>query len=167
LRHGPVDVIGAPDGLAQALMQMAGHPYIGDLSAADPDAPPALMSDWQAWGRILTLLQRTTGVDFSAYKPSTIQRRIARRMALRNLEQPHLYAQDLETKPEEVEALYHDLLIKVTAFFREPESFDALAREVLPHMLAERRHSQPLRIWVPGCATGKKHTPWPCASPSV
>jgi two-component system, chemotaxis family, CheB/CheR fusion protein len=153
--HGPVDVIRAPEGLAQELIQVARHPYVTAPAAAREEPRPPL-PDREAWGRILKVLQRGTGINFTAYKPSTITRRIARRMALHNLEQPGAYAQHLETHRDEVEALYHDLLIKVTQFFREPDSFEALKREVLPRLLRERPVQQPLRIWVPGCATGEE-----------
>jgi two-component system, chemotaxis family, CheB/CheR fusion protein len=114
------------------------------------------LSDQEAWNRILRLLQRTSGINFTAYKLGTIQRRIARRMALLNLEQLGTYARYLESRRDEIETLYHDLLIKVTTFFRHPESFEALQRDVLPRLMSERPVTRPLRIWVPGCATGEE-----------
>jgi two-component system CheB/CheR fusion protein len=94
-------------------------------------------------------------VDFTAYKPDTIRRRTARRMALRNVEALAEYAAYLERHPDELDTLYHDLLIKVTTFFRDPASFEALTREALPGLLEGRPEAEPLRLWVPGCATGE------------
>jgi two-component system, chemotaxis family, CheB/CheR fusion protein len=156
LMHGAVDMIAAPDGLAQTLMQLAQHSYVTAPPTAEPEATLSLTGDREAWGRILTLLGRATGVDFTAYKPGTIQRRVARRMVLHNLDHPAAYAQYVESHRDELEALYHDLLIKVTTFFRDPESFEALRRDVLPHILREHPVTRPLRLWVPGCATGEE-----------
>jgi two-component system, chemotaxis family, CheB/CheR fusion protein len=156
LMHGAVDVVAAPEGLARALLRMVRHPYVAAATPAGPEDAPAPGDEREAWGRILTLLRRATGVDFTAYKPGTIQRRMARRMALRNVEALADYATYLERHRDELEALYHELLIKVTTFFREPASFEALKREALPRLLERRPETQPLRLWVPGCATGEE-----------
>jgi two-component system CheB/CheR fusion protein len=97
MMHGSIDVIAAPDGLAQELMQIARHPYVADAPAAVQEVAPAILSDQEAWNRILRLLQRTSGINFTVYKLGTIQRRIARRMALLNLEQLGTYARYLES----------------------------------------------------------------------
>jgi two-component system CheB/CheR fusion protein len=156
LMHGAVDVIAAPEGLAEALLKMAQHPYTATAPTADAEEVSVAGDEREAWGRIITLLRRSTGVDFTAYKPGTIQRRITRRMALRNMEDLADYAAYIERQRDELEALYHDLLIKVTTFFRDPASFEALKMEALPRLLEGRRETQPLRLWVPGCATGEE-----------
>jgi two-component system, chemotaxis family, CheB/CheR fusion protein len=156
MMHGSIDVIGDPHHLAQELVQIARHPYVTHTPVANQEVSPLLLSDQEAWSWILRLLHRTTGINFTAYKRSTIQRRIARRMALHNLQQLSTYAQYLDSHRDEVAALYHDLFIKVTTFFRDPESFETLKRDVLPGLIVERPVTQPLRIWVPGCATGEE-----------
>ena len=156
LMHGPVDAIASPDGLAQTLLQLVQQPYVTAAPTAEPEDTPIPGDAREAWGQILTQLQRATGVDFTAYKPGTIQRRVGRRVALCHVEAPAAYAQYLQHHRDELEALYYDLLIKVTTFFREPASFEALTRDVLPRLLAGRPETRPLRLWVPGCATGEE-----------
>jgi two-component system CheB/CheR fusion protein len=95
-------------------------------------------------------------VDFSDYKRATIQRRMQRRMSLHKLESAARYLQLLERDREEVLGLYRDILIHVTHFFREPESFVALKEVVFPRIVADRGPDQPLRVWVPGCSTGEE-----------
>ena len=102
------------------------------------------------------LIHNKRGVDFSHYKETTIHRRILRRMALNHLKSVEAYVQMLRDKDAEVDALYHDLLITVTNFFRDPAMFTALTNKVLPALLKDRRPTDPLRIWIPGCATGEE-----------
>ena len=99
---------------------------------------------------------RPSGADFSQYRDTTIKRRTARRMLLRGFRSPAEYAKYLERDPLEAEALYRDVLINVTSFFREPEAFEELKREVFPEILRTKKDSQPIRIWVPGCSTGQE-----------
>ncbi|HUQ68402.1 MAG TPA: chemotaxis protein CheB, partial [Planctomycetaceae bacterium] len=106
--------------------------------------------------RIFVLLRSATGVDFCLYKTPTLQRRIQRRMALHTMLTAGQYIQFLEENPAEIQQLYQDLLIHVTGFFREPESFDVLAREVLPEILNARQGDAPLRVWIPACSTGEE-----------
>src|SRR5436853_393173 len=126
-------------------------PRTGDNAATDNASHPALAA-------IFRLLRDTNSdVDFSLYKLPTIGRRVSRRMALARVESLEDYARHLQSHPAEVEALKTDLLINVTAFFRDPEVFDVLAKTVLPSLLKERRApDDPLRIWIPGCATGEE-----------
>jgi two-component system CheB/CheR fusion protein len=106
--------------------------------------------------QIFQLLRAATGVELIHYKPGTISRRTLRRMALRRLDSFGAYAAYLRDHSEELDALYHDLLIKVTGFFRDPDAFEALRRDVWPRLLQARPPDTPLRIWVPGCATGEE-----------
>ncbi|MCC6555466.1 MAG: PAS domain S-box protein [Polyangiaceae bacterium] len=105
--------------------------------------------------RLCAILQRATGHDFSGYKPTTVLRRARRRAASLRLGSLAEYVARLEEAPAEADHLFRDLLIGVTQFFRDPEAFDALAREVVPR-LAERAGGDPIRVWVPGCATGEE-----------
>ena len=105
--------------------------------------------------KILLLLRNHSGVDFSLYKPSTIQRRIARRIALTRQETLAGYAGFLRGNAQELDSLFSDVLISVTSFFRNPETFEALQRHVLPKLLAQRS-DDPIRCWVLGCSTGQE-----------
>ncbi len=119
-------------------------------SPADPGQPEQ-GADVAA---ILRVLRTATGADFTQYKPASIRRRIARRMLLQKIDDLGTYARHLRQTPHEAQALYDDLLIQVTGFFRDPEGFEALKRSVFPSLVKERAADEPIRIWVPGCATG-------------
>ena len=106
--------------------------------------------------RIFGILRTATGVDFSHYKQPTIRRRLQRRMVLLKLADLEAYLRYLESTPGEVRSLYDDLLIQVTRFFRDPETFEALAERVFPAIAEGRSPDSPIRIWVPGCATGEE-----------
>ncbi|HSA57299.1 MAG TPA: chemotaxis protein CheB, partial [Gemmatimonadaceae bacterium] len=108
-----------------------------------------------AFKKILLLLRDRTGVDFSVYKPATLQRRIARRMVLTKHEDPGAYATFLRSNRDEIDALYRDALINVTGFFRNAEAFDVLKGTVFSKAL-QRRVDQPYRAWVLGCSTGEE-----------
>jgi two-component system CheB/CheR fusion protein len=110
----------------------------------------------EGYRRILMQLRHHSGVDFSLYKSSTIQRRIARRMMLGKHDTPELYSRFLRGNAKELDALYADVLISVTSFFRNPESFEVIQRDVLPALLAQPRGDEPLRVWVLGCSTGQE-----------
>ncbi len=105
--------------------------------------------------KILLLLRSYSGVDFSAYKTGTLQRRTLQRMVLKNFKTLADYAALLEGNPEELEGLYADVLIKVTGFFRNPEACAALQR-ILSAKLAQRPRDLPIRVWVPGCSAGQE-----------
>ena len=107
-------------------------------------------------GLLRNELSAASGVDFSYYKKSTIKRRVARRMALHNIETLSEYLEHLEVNRQELDTLYQDILIHVTSFFREPDVFLALQRKILPHIVAGKSGSEALRIWVPGCSTGEE-----------
>jgi two-component system CheB/CheR fusion protein len=106
--------------------------------------------------KIFLLLRTQTGHDFSLYKPTTINRRIERRMALHQIDRLESYVGYLLKNPNEVEALFHDLLINVTRFFRDPDAFAALEKEIIPSLFENRPDGVPVRIWVPGCSTGEE-----------
>ena len=116
--------------------------------------PPA--SDGGALNRILMLLRSGTGNDFSQYKKTTVGRRIARRMALHDIEDTEVYSRYLKAHPPEVQSLFKELLINVTSFFRDPDAFAALKRDVLPQMFAGKPEGYVFRVWVAGCATGEE-----------
>ena len=106
--------------------------------------------------KIFGLLRSQTGHDFSGYKPNTVNRRIERRMAVHQIEDMEKFALFLKKTPSEVEALFRDLLIGVTSFFRDPDAFVVLEEQCLPKILTEKQADTPLRIWVAGCSTGEE-----------
>jgi two-component system CheB/CheR fusion protein len=105
---------------------------------------------------IVKLLRKQTQYDFNSYRKNMMLRRVRRRMGLLQLDTPKRYIELLEKEPEEINALYRDLLISVTAFFRDPEAFEALRKHLLPVLKDFDGGHIPYRIWVPGCATGEE-----------
>ncbi len=106
--------------------------------------------------KVMMILRSQTGHDFSFYKKTTIHRRVEKRMDLHNIEDLTGYARYLHENPEEVQALFKELLIGVTSFFREPEAFEMFKRKYLPQILDDKPDGYNLRVWVPGCATGEE-----------
>lgn len=123
-------------------------------AAADPRDEPR--EDEALIQRLCALIQRKTGHDFSRYKRSTLVRRIQRRMHVMLQGSLAEYVDLLAARPAEVERLFQDLLIGVTQFFRDPEVFELLARDIVPRIVADREPDDPVRVWVPGCATGEE-----------
>jgi two-component system CheB/CheR fusion protein len=156
---GSVDFVMAVKDIAREIVRLARHPYVTAPLPADKEEtsspPPAPQ---EPLGQIFGLLRTAMGVDFTQYKSTTTLRRITRRMTLRKMDRLEDYVLELKENHGEVQALYHDLLIKVTNFFRDPESFESLQRIVIPALLKNRASGErsPIRIWVPGCASGEE-----------
>jgi two-component system, chemotaxis family, CheB/CheR fusion protein len=106
--------------------------------------------------KILTLIRVRSGVDFTYYKQATVQRRILRRMAFRKIDSYDKYFSFIREDKQEQEGLYQDLLIPVTSFFRDPQSFEDLCELVLPVISENKSVTEPLRIWIAGCSTGEE-----------
>ena len=106
--------------------------------------------------RVVDVLHRTYGIDFGHYKPTTVTRRIERRLLLHRDVSLDGYASLIEKDAEELDGLYRDLLIGVTRFFRDPETFAVLENEVLPAIVEDLGPDEELRAWVAGCATGEE-----------
>jgi two-component system CheB/CheR fusion protein len=151
-----VDASLDPEAIAQQLHELAQLELLREAPAPaghgeDEDAPAGDLT------RIFHLLRLHTGVDFALYKRSTMQRRIARRMVLHRMSKPDEYAKLLRSKPEEIDALFDDLLINVTSFFRDKAVFQVLSRKIFPRIIKNRASDDSeIRIWVPGCATGEE-----------
>ena len=109
-----------------------------------------------SWKKIFALLRMQSGHDFSLYKPNTIHRRIERRLALHQIESIEQYVRFLQVTPGEVDALFRDLLIGVTQFFRDAEAFQVLGEQVIPAILAGKAIGSPVRVWSAGCSTGEE-----------
>ena len=106
--------------------------------------------------RVLLLLRKHKGVDFTQYKQATILRRINRRITLRKAENLERYIELLQKEPEEVTALFDDVLINVTDFFRDPDIFETAKKMAFPSILRDRQPPSRVRIWVPGCSSGEE-----------
>jgi two-component system CheB/CheR fusion protein len=106
--------------------------------------------------KVFILLRAQTGHDFNHYKPNTIGRRVGRRMAVHQIDRLDEYVRYLQQTPAEVDALFRDLLIGVTSFFRDAEAFAALQQHVIPALFRGRLVGKAIRIWVPGCSTGEE-----------
>jgi len=117
---------------------------------------PAAPSSENTLIEILALLRARTRHDFISYKRSTVLRRIERRMQITECEDLPSYLIHLRQHPEEVRGLLRDLLIRVTNFFRDPQSFQQIQSEILPRLFAEVKTGDAVRVWVPGCATGEE-----------
>ncbi|MBA3515916.1 MAG: EAL domain-containing protein [Pyrinomonadaceae bacterium] len=154
---GHVDFILTPEGIAKELARISRHPYVTSPPAAttpvEEEAQPTGRNGFQ---NILALLRKSTGVDFTDYKANTLNRRITRRMVLNKLESREDYAKFLRENGVEVEALYQDILINVTSFFRNPETFEVFKEKILPKVVQQRTPDDPVRVWVLGCSTGQE-----------
>ena len=149
---GCVDLVLRPEDIAQELVKLSRHPYVPYLETegAENLLP---QSDLE---KIFGLLRKATKVDFADYKHATIKRRILRRMLILKTERMEDYLKYLQTNPGELGSLFQDILINVTGFFREPETFEALKHEIFPSILKNRSADDAIRVWVPGCSTGEE-----------
>jgi two-component system, chemotaxis family, CheB/CheR fusion protein len=154
IASGYVDFILPPEEIAEELTKISRHPYIA--SPTPVKLPEELSENKDALSTVFSLLRAATKVDFTHYKQNTLKRRILRRMILYKLERLEDYVQYLEQNPGEVNALYQDVLISVTNFFRDSEAFEALKSKVFPALVKDRTPESPLRIWVAGCSTGEE-----------
>lgn len=153
---GLVDFAEPLDDIPARLVQLRDAAGMLDaIAGADTDArPDDEMRHIQ--GEVSQLLRSHTGHDFSGYKARTFMRRVARRMKVLQVEETDDYLQRLHDDPSEVLALFRDLLINVTNFFRDEDAFATLARRVLPRLFEGRGADETIRVWVPGCATGEE-----------
>lgn len=150
---GCVDYILNPERIAANLKNTGHNPQ---ASLVEGEIEKLLPETDEAFQKIVLLLKKTSGVDFVNYKPGTIKRRIIRRMAINRKETLQAYLDSLNANPQELETLHQDVLIKVTRFFRDPEIFKVLQKEVFPRIIKDKSNEKPLRIWVPACSTGEE-----------
>lgn len=148
---GVVDFILPPEKIPGKLVELTNDIYkIGDESDTIPE------KDEAAFKQILSLLRIRKGTDFTYYKQTTIRRRIFRRIALSKSKEPVTYLKFLRENKSEQDALYQDLLIPVTSFFRDTKIFDKLCESVFPSIIKNKPPGEPLRVWVAGCSTGEE-----------
>jgi two-component system CheB/CheR fusion protein len=149
---GCIDFVLPPGDIARRLAEIGRHPYLAPSLQPTKTEP----TSQESYQKILAAVRGVSGVDFSHYRDTTIKRRIMRRMALHT--QPSLaeYAKQVTADSAEAEALFQDLLINVTSFFRDPEMFDVLKTSVFPELVKGRSPMQPIRVWTPGCSTDQE-----------
>ncbi len=147
---GIVDYELSPSEMPVQLIAYAAHAFgVPEYAVTSPGMKSALQ-------KIFILLRHQTGHDFSNYKPNTVHRRIERRLAVHHIKTFDEYIKFLQQTPKEVEALFSDMLIGVTSFFRDPEAFEALEKEVIPRLFAGKETKEVIRVWSPGCSTGEE-----------
>ena len=152
---GYVDYILPPKGIAKELGRIARHPYLERQTKSDAGAEASPVSG-TGLNTIFQILRRATGVDFTHYRQTTILRRIERRMVVHKVHKLSEYVKYVRNNPAEVKALYQDMLINVTSFFRGARVFDALKTTVFPAVMKNLSREGGIRVWTPGCASGEE-----------
>lgn len=149
---GLADYILPPEKMPEQLISYVGHALVKSLDKATRP----IAQDTNLLAKVLILVRSHTGHDFSFYKKNTILRRIDRRMAVHQLSHLADYVRYIQEDPREAGILFKELLIGVTNFFRDKEAFDALRVKALSKLFDGRPTDRPIRVWIPGCATGEE-----------
>ncbi len=147
---GLADFVLPPDQMPIQLLSFVKHPYSTKVERSE-----TLLSDEQGLTRVFAMLREKCKVDFTFYKPSTVTRRIERRMTINQTDDIQDYVAYLTNNPGEVIALYRELLIGVTSFFRDQGAWDRLEQFGLPEIF-KNASSREIRFWVAGCSTGEE-----------
>ena len=148
---GLVDYVLPPAEMPAQLIAYAAHAG----GPPRPSVPPSNKQE-EHLKKVFVLLRAQTGRDFSQYKENTIRRRVERRMAVHQIDHLGEYVRYLQATAAEVDALFRDLLIGVTNFFRDPEAFAALETQIIPRLFVDKPPGATIRVWVPGCSTGEE-----------
>jgi chemotaxis methyl-accepting protein methylase/signal transduction histidine kinase len=151
IASGSADYVLPAEQMADALLA-----YVRHSPNTETSATPLPETAADPLSSAIALLHAHTAFDFSGYKTATLRRRVRRRMSLRHLDQMAQYVDLLATDPAEVTALFKDLLINVTSFFRESPAWDLLQEHAIRRLVAEKDPGAPLRVWVPACASGEE-----------
>ncbi len=149
---GVVDLILPPASMPPAILRHIHRDQEGDTAETTSLIP----ADLDGINAIFRILREEYGIDFSNYKPNTVARRVERRLHLSHAATVEEYAGRLHHDLGELNALYKDLLIGVTKFFRDTEAFERLGKEIIPPLIARLSGKDELRVWVAGCATGEE-----------
>ncbi|MDQ2719917.1 MAG: ATP-binding protein [Bacteroidota bacterium] len=148
-----VDFVLAPENMPQQLLTLNN---VLNIIPSTEHATPDQLSEEESYKKILSLLRIRKGVDFTYYKQTTIRRRILRRMVIIKQEKFLDYLEFLKQNQPEQDVLFQDLLIPVTSFFRDHQTFESLCNILFPDLLKNKSNSNPLRIWIAGCSTGEE-----------
>ncbi len=152
LSSGFADFCLDPRAIGEELARIARRPE----SLRIPRTPTRVPQIQEQIARLFLLVRSAFGNDLSRYKPSTVERRIERRMTLHRISNLEDYVKYVQSSSDELQALYKDMLITVTNFFRDQEPFEALRTKIFPRILEEKESRSPIRAWVPACATGEE-----------
>ena len=152
IETGLVDFILPVEKMPETLIRYVQHPFLESLDKIKLTVPP-VKNQMQ---KIFALIRSATGHDFSHYKPSTIARRIERRLAIHQIKTLADYILYLQTNPAEIDVLFKNLVIGVTSFFRDTEAYNVLEQKALPRLLSAKAPDTPIRVWVAGCSTGEE-----------
>lgn len=147
-----VDYILPPEQMPKELLKYTRHPYIKD---GETKEELGKMGE-DVLSKILEIIRNRLGVDFANYKPNTLIRRLERRMSINQINKIENYIKLLNQSPQEVQILYKELLIGVTQFFRDSESFQILKQKVLPVIFEEQDKESQIRLWTVACSTGEE-----------
>jgi two-component system, chemotaxis family, CheB/CheR fusion protein len=146
---GWADFTLAPEDIATELLRVRNHPYLTRKRPSSPQAQESV-------SKLIVLMRAAFGNDLTYYKPTTMDRRIERRMALQKIESLPDYVKFVQSSPTELRLLYKDMLISVTSFFRDPESFETLKTLIFPRLLESKETGGQIRLWIPACSTGEE-----------
>lgn len=152
IETGLVDFILPVEKMPETLINYVQHPLLESLDKIKLTALP-IKNQVQ---KIFALIRSKTGHDFSHYKSSTIARRLERRLAVHQIKGLSDYILYLQKNPAEIDVLFKNLVIGVTSFFRDPQAYDVLAKQVLPELLNKKEPDTTIRFWVAGCSTGEE-----------
>jgi two-component system, chemotaxis family, CheB/CheR fusion protein len=146
---GWADVVLGPDAIGEELIRLGQHPYL---------SRPAHWSHptQESIAKLMVMIRSRFGNDLTYYKPTMIERRIERRLALHRLERVEDYVTYVASNEDELRRLYKDVLIGVTAFFRDREPYEVLKRTVFPKMIERKELGATIRVWIPACSTGEE-----------
>lgn len=151
IEAGLIDLVAPAEDLPATIIECLRHtPFITSSGLTREE------KDQSSLEKVLILLRTRTGHDFSLYKKNTVYRRIERRMGIHQISRIGSYVRYLQENPQEVELLFRELLIGVTSFFRDPEAWEVLQKELLPVLLAGLPGGGTLRAWSAGCSTGEE-----------
>jgi two-component system CheB/CheR fusion protein len=149
VESGWADFCLGPEAVAEELQNISRHPYLSR-------AKPVPLQIQESVGKLIVLMRTAFGNDLTYYKPTTVDRRIERRMALHKIEKLADYIKFVQSNADELRLLYKDMLISVTSFFRDREPFETLKERIFPRILDHKEPGSHIRIWVPACSTGEE-----------
>lgn len=149
IQSGVINFVLAPEKIASKLLELTRITNIEEEQISPH-------SDDDIFKQIISVLRIRKGTDFTYYKQTTIHRRILRRMAINRFQEPSMYLQFLRINKQEQDVLYQDLLIPVTSFFRDTESFELVCSKIAPAILKSKQSGDVIRIWSVGCSTGEE-----------
>jgi len=150
---GAVDFVLNPEAIPEHLVRLE---KVYETNDAHSEDPQVTKNEEDIFKSIIRILRLRTGNDFTHYKEATIRRRISRRMLLTKREEPGTYLNFLRNDKSEQDALFNDVLIPVSYFFRDSKIFEVLTETVLPLILKNKKPNESIRIWTAGCSTGEE-----------